>query len=275
MLKKLERISYKYLPSKIYSEIYLFFYKILFFKIKLLYRLETLNLETLLKYKKNEKLFILGSGGSINDIKNWKEIRKNDSIGFNFWLYHEFVPNFFCFENSQIEERNEKFYKIFKLKKSFYNNSLIFIKDLEISGISRSKLKLFNKLYCINAIEIPGDTIEEIFKIMDNKEFYKKKSTLSLIIDIAIKMEYKEIIFCGIDLNNNSYFYENEKYKKYDIPFVDKSSSVHLTNNKKISKITIFDYIKEIKNKNKNIKFYTLSSKSELAKILEVYNFEN
>ena len=48
-------------------------------------------------YKQSDTLFILGSGGSIATCsdKQWETIGKHDSIGFNFWLLHEFVPTYF------------------------------------------------------------------------------------------------------------------------------------------------------------------------------------
>src|SRR4051812_26800845 len=52
-------------------------------------------------YKQSDTLFVLGSGSSINQIsaERWSGIAAHDTLGFNFWLYHPFVPRFYFFEN--------------------------------------------------------------------------------------------------------------------------------------------------------------------------------
>jgi hypothetical protein len=56
------------------------------------------------KYKKtSDTLYILGSGPSINHLssKCFSLIKEADSIGFNFWFAHEFVPSFYCFQHTR------------------------------------------------------------------------------------------------------------------------------------------------------------------------------
>jgi hypothetical protein len=51
--------------------------------------------------KTSDTVFILGSGWSINEIpdERWSAIARHESIGFNFWPVHPFVPCIFVFEN--------------------------------------------------------------------------------------------------------------------------------------------------------------------------------
>ena len=50
--------------------------------------------------KHSDTLFILASGSSINKISSarWDVIARHDSIGFNFWPIHAFVPNMYFVE---------------------------------------------------------------------------------------------------------------------------------------------------------------------------------
>lgn len=50
--------------------------------------------------KKSHRVFILGSGASINLMSAavWEDIYASDSIGFNFWLVHNFVPSLYVCE---------------------------------------------------------------------------------------------------------------------------------------------------------------------------------
>ena len=60
--------------------------------------LETLDLTPL---KSSDTVFLLGSGRSINEIREdrWQVIGRHDSIAMNFWLAHAFVPRIYLFEN--------------------------------------------------------------------------------------------------------------------------------------------------------------------------------
>src|SRR5277367_6231679 len=60
--------------------------------------LESLNLQ---RCKTSETLFVLGSAWSINDISDerWQIIGRHDTIGFNFWPAHPFIPRFYVFES--------------------------------------------------------------------------------------------------------------------------------------------------------------------------------
>jgi len=52
------------------------------------------------QHKKSDTLFILGSGPSINLIteSEWAHIREHDSVGFNWWMAHDFVPSFYLLQ---------------------------------------------------------------------------------------------------------------------------------------------------------------------------------
>lgn len=50
--------------------------------------------------KKNNVLFILGSGSSVDSMtaEHWDVVSKHTSIGINLWALHPFTPNFFALE---------------------------------------------------------------------------------------------------------------------------------------------------------------------------------
>ena len=47
--------------------------------------------------KRSDTLFVLASGTSINQIPpaRWKVIDQHDSVGFNYWPIHSFVPTMY------------------------------------------------------------------------------------------------------------------------------------------------------------------------------------
>jgi hypothetical protein len=60
------------------------------------------------QYKTSDTLYILGSGISIMDLnqEQWNVISSHDSIGFNSWMHHPFVPTYYCMETPM---KNEHF----------------------------------------------------------------------------------------------------------------------------------------------------------------------
>ena len=95
------------------------------------------------EYKKSDTIFIMGSGSSINTISEdqWNIISKNDSLGLNFWIIHDFIPTFYCYEEPNISGNRKKiFYDILNKKKELLSESPIIIKDLLPSKISFDRI---------------------------------------------------------------------------------------------------------------------------------------
>jgi hypothetical protein len=198
--------------------------------------------------KKSDTLFILGSGASVNEYTDgyWEEIAKHDSVGFNFWMYHDFVPSFYVYEENLDPQRNQIFYDLFNQKKSDYLGVPIIVKDIEYKGVSGDKIpeEMKNQVYLSTELTI-GCKEEEInlffkkgHKFIESKNrkninvLLKKSGTLSYLISLAEQLGYKKIVLCGIDLNNSKYFYEEEKYReKYVIPTnYENKNALHPTN---------------------------------------------
>ena len=86
----------------------------------------------LAKWKRSDFLFILGSGASINRIspERWKSIAQHDTIGFNFWPFHPFVPGMYFFEAIRTNTYAGKvFSEIARRRAAEYANSLKVVTD--------------------------------------------------------------------------------------------------------------------------------------------------
>ena len=72
------------------------------------------------QFHKHDTVFILGSGAIITELSpsQWELIRAHDSIGFNNWTMHPFVPTFYFFEPSTIRNEREQ-----RISDILYRNS--------------------------------------------------------------------------------------------------------------------------------------------------------
>jgi len=191
--------------------------------------------------KKSNRLFVLGSGPSINYLSDndWSIIRSYDSVGFNFWWLHDFVPTFYIAQ--EIFNKNSLAYKMDLMRKSYlqrqsdYQKVPIVFRGSILNNRKLERNLLFNDLYSYNPekIVLGGELSLNLILRNSNsfREFkqellflkllgwFKKgritrlipkfSSTVTFIMSLACQMGYDEIILCGIDMNNTDHFYDN------------------------------------------------------------------
>ncbi|MGO3708360.1 MAG: hypothetical protein ACTJGD_11890 [Mesonia hippocampi] len=200
-----------------------------------------------LNNSKENTLFILGSGPSINEIseQEWDIIRKNTSWGFNFWFCHDFIPSIYIAQNvegsalgpSYNEELNLLMKKMLADKKELYKNVKFYVRGDGVnnqtfynSSFGDYLYKNFkNNLYHMAEMPISSKSKVEpknYLTILKKYGFLKKSnliqpvpkfgSTIGELIPLALILGFKKIVLCGIDMNGGDHFYDSEEYfKKY------------------------------------------------------------
>lgn len=187
------------------------------------------------KYKTSDTLFILGSGYSIAKLtkEHWSYIEKHDSIGFNAWVFNDFIPTYYCMEtpmkslhfNAMIDELN--------MKKDLYVNVPFIIQYQHFlkSANNYEALKLPKKNIYYNIPMMPNTTSKGILSLLlrwwekaHSKEMpwlLHYAGSLSYLVSMGYIMGYKKIVLLGVDLNDSRYFFDhpeaNEASKKYSI----------------------------------------------------------
>jgi len=226
--------------------------------------------EQFIDRKKSDTLVILGSGYSINKIKDWDKIKKFDSIAFNWFCNHKFVPNFFLIrEQSNIKSRVnknetiERFYNV--LSQDSYKNTCMIVQDLKHSkkaNIHMSKTDLLSQegvvLNDVRCLRRP-DFNSDIFK----KGVIHYRCTLSNVLHIGVFLRYDRIIFAGVDLYDSRYFWLPPKSTRKNI----KRKGLIFKNKHPItsSVLKTVSYAKQCG----NVRMYTLNHKSLLKRKIE------
>lgn len=195
------------------------------------YTLNGISSNPLRPYKKSNTLFVLGSGASINELRqtDWEEIRNSDSIGFNYWVLHDFVPNVYMFEpHAPLEATNWLFHN-FKLRGSCYDDIPIILKDGEryrrselVALLGEMPPAIRSKVILSWDWETKGDdpaAFSRVLKTLNTigvltDPIYpalRKRASVSLMTILAMRAGYKKIVLCGIDLSNADYFYASRR----------------------------------------------------------------
>jgi hypothetical protein len=195
--------------------------------------LETLDLGPL---KTSDTVFVLGSGSSINEISDarWKGIGCHDSIAMNFWPVHPFVPRIYLFENIARIQDNELIFDalqgLFERRALDYRNTSKIVSELVplnarqlILEIPEPFCHLLYVGYSTNVIARDERELVRGIRYMLSKGVFDQGSQIRwhfkyagsvlAALSLAVRMGYRRIVLCGIDLGTAEYFYQNpERY---------------------------------------------------------------
>ncbi|MFT6323659.1 MAG: hypothetical protein ACJAWO_001214, partial [Halieaceae bacterium] len=80
-------------------------------------------------HKTSDTLYVLGSGLSVMDFKakDWEEVSRHDSFGFNGWVFHDFIPTYYGIEPMANEKVFAWYIKALQEKSESYKNMPIFV----------------------------------------------------------------------------------------------------------------------------------------------------
>ena len=294
--KKIKKVAKEKLPTWCILILYYIYYLFLKFKVGIYVKKnkfkDTANLK-IKNYKKSDTLFILGSGASIVNISSeeWKIIRKSDSFGFNYWIVHDFVPTFYMFESE--DPKKVVLFRNLKLKAEKYKRVPIIYKGLinQPIDLDRFPSQLRNNLY-ISAIFLiyckDIMSFSQIIKYMKKLKIFSQSekmrihmeyiASISDIIIFGVIAGYKNIVLCGVDLNNINYFYEADSnyYKKKGllIPSSEQKGPIHKTIDKTVGNLTIDEIVytlNELVLKPKGINLYVAFNSSALYPKIPFY----
>lgn len=192
--------------------------------------LPLLNFEALRKQKRRDILFILGCGPSINQIsaERWKAISRHDTLGVNFWLYHPFVPTFYSAESISYDSRDTASRRLVEASNRRgleYANTIKIISHLDEPGrqyIFDLSAGFRRNLYAVHILPVPARNEREFEYCVrylihkgafdaggGTRALVKHGQSLTLLLTLAIRLRYRKVVLCGIDMNSIDHFYDD------------------------------------------------------------------
>lgn len=184
-------------------------------------------LSELRRYKQSDTLFILGSGSSIAEFgdREIDHIGKHDSIGFNFWLLHPFVPTYYTVEFIASSERSGELWNALKIRAEEYRSTPVIFKYSKGFRESAHLIpKALKEIFLTSQLNIPGSDLKSLSKwllfLRRKKLFHNgndencivyRQASVSWLITLGLRLGYKKIVLCGIDLKKPEYFYDIDK----------------------------------------------------------------
>jgi len=183
--------------------------------------------------KTSDTVFVLGSGSSINAISEdrWQAIRRHDSFGFNFWLLHDHVPTFYTFESPNFDDASgvarkvgETFARAAAQREQDYRNVFCLLTDLTAERfpfwhlLPRDFRKRLFTVQTLPVLARSRDELEASIRFLKAHGLFdqgavdpvlKYRGTVSMVVALAAKLGYRNIVLCGIDLSDPAYFYQD------------------------------------------------------------------
>ena len=262
-------------------------------KVSHTYGLQIINLNELSRY--NQKtFFILGSGDTINDLtpQQWEAIDKGFSVGMNKWLLHDFIPDATSLEKDWHKDFYEHLYQADRLLSSkfkflFYpsgnvNNYNGFPFNFDSRIINKIRIHGGARMISSNRFELDSfhNSVNFLSNVRNKLEKqglnYEQKGSVYWLIQFALAAGFKHIVFCGIDLNNTKYFWEDQKFKsrlKISQSEINvQKGKIHATDIKQKNALPISEIIDSISIALQGkVLFQTSSNKSKLVDIIDVW----
>jgi hypothetical protein len=186
-------------------------------------------------FKKSDTLYVLASGGSINDLppQAWDDIRRCDSLGINFWLYHEHVPTWFSCEVSRTPTDAATLMQVLEKRLPDYANTAFLLKDIHKLDERYPQwdrefpLSQIRHFYALHSLSVKGRTVAALRRALrwdralggfkKSEELWAlpmKRATVFLAMSFGLMAGYKRIVLCGVDLSNSAYFYDHPRYRE-------------------------------------------------------------
>ena len=181
-------------------------------------------------HKRSDTLFVLGGGTSINAItaERWQGIAAHDSLGLNWWLIHPFVPTFYMLEvvtEEAFPEGFRRYIEIANRRAPDYAGTVKIAMELDKPGtqsIAHVSPEFRRNLYAAYNLPAPARTEQEFARALRYlaatgplrretrfSTLLKYAASLTTTLAFALKLGYKNIVLCGIDLTTQEYFYQD------------------------------------------------------------------
>lgn len=185
--------------------------------------------------KCSDTLFILGSGESVNflTIDQWNVIKKHNTLAFNYFFAHDFVPDYYMIELNKWPAMHKYFNCIARQK---YQEVDMFIQyEHALSAqYDFTQYPYQNKLYVHIPYRLPSSSLQQLkcalnylMKKENTQILYHHSSHTDCAIIQGVNMGYKKIVLVGVDLNGSPYFTKSDAQPSSVYPYNNEYSKMN------------------------------------------------
>jgi hypothetical protein len=177
------------------------------------------NLCEVKKFKTSDTIFVLGNGPSLNQLNSdhIKMIKSCNSVGVSFsFLKKELTPTFHmpAMENTRDSFLSKFCQDIFSPYRKQYKDVVVFVNHKNLFRMAHPRLTPYifpEDAKCYYFEQPEGIQLEgkRPFVDTDFDKSLRYRGKLTVVLHCISKLNYKNIVLLGVDLDKWSYFYEN------------------------------------------------------------------
>lgn len=225
--------------------------------------------------KTSDTIFVLGSGWSVNRLSDfdWSIVKSHNSIGFNWFCKHKFEPTFFLLrEQSNIPSRSSKDESVENFIRLINNYKTTTGIICDVSKHSKRAYKYQNddriKIDCVIVRDIKPKTkraISHMSKDIFDYGIIHHDCTMYNVMHFIKYMQYKKIVFIGVDLYDSRYFWLPLNQTRHTV--IKKGQKY---NSKHAISRRVLRLVSRFKKRFSDVEMFVANRKSELRKIIPV-----
>ena len=240
--------------------------------------MEFINEEEFKSKKTSDTIFVLGSGYSINKVReqDWEMVASYNSLAFNWFCRHIFEPTFFLIrEQANLPFRKAKGETIKKLIKRVnrYKNTTCIICD--VSHHTKKAYKYKNE----KRLKGPCFLLKDDKRKKHGERLHKYMAcspvqnglihgtcTMYNVMHLVKYLEYKNIVFVGVDLYDSRYFWLGKNETRHSVAKKGKGyKDKHAVTTDVVQLVKRFRKFK--------IPMYVVNKKSKLKRVIPYKSF--
>jgi hypothetical protein len=233
------------------------------------------------KVKASDTIFIFGPGASILDYskEDFNHIKRFDSISLNYAMLHEFEPTCYLFETHDTQDKG--YFRFLSRKKN--NNSEAYFLIKGYNSLSKfflflKNIKDFSKSEAKNLLLMKDGYLSDYKRRLTCQLSAREKSdffinhlaSIIYCLDLSIATGYKKIVFCGIDMNTDYFYFHKGGLSDIEKKNLSRSRHLNKHSKNKCLEESVLDYIQEVDSIS-NIKIYSYKAIGPLREILRQY----
>lgn len=166
--------------------------------------------------KRKDIFFILGCNSSVDEIDEatWQKIAQYDSLGFNYWMYHPFVPTFYSLEYDRSGEINLHHEEMIRSRAQDYAETTFLVH-------SRAWRRGMTPWILPEFFPLNPRVLRFLFPLVVDcphgqdlrPEHFKRtmlyRGSLNLFLHFAREVGYRKIVLVGCEMNTATAFFEH------------------------------------------------------------------
>jgi len=176
---------------------------------------QIIDLEGAKKYKTSDTIFILGNGPSLNNLQKSQidEVKRHDTFGINYSFLFDLVPTFHSLEDDKTERGRRFLEERLEPYRERCSKTIWCISERHLTRFIHPRIapEFFpmNPVCWVYKYPNPIRLDEKRpFRDEDFSQSVVYRGSMSVAIDLVLRLGYKKLVLLGVDLDIPKHFYD-------------------------------------------------------------------